>query len=415
MRRLIGKGREEDGFTLIEVVITLGLMSVALVALAHASTTGARMLVQSRQRQVATQQASAHLEHIRDMAYANVALSSQPAHSTDAKDPDFYVSSNGLTYDHSKDGAGNEDLVVDATAGQVVHTESLTVGTTPLTIYQYVTWVDDPNVGGTQDYKRVVVVAAFSSAQNPGRPHTVAVSALMTEGSVTIGGTQSGAQSGASPSATPTPTPTSTASGSCEDDDDAPTGTFTILSGTGSQTGFTASPSVTITVAPADACTPISVQFSNDNVTFGSAFEYNSGSPTSTWALESGNGLKNVWAKFTDGVGNSGTVGPQSITLDQTAPTAPGTLTRTADCTGNDRTVNLSWGVSTDTNLVGYRVYKNTNDAGWVALSTTASLSSSDTDLKTLNSLSYKVVAYDKAGNEGPASNVVTLSKNQCS
>jgi fibronectin type 3 domain-containing protein len=77
--------------------------------------------------------------------------------------------------------------------------------------------------------------------------------------------------------------------------------------------------------------------------------------------------------------------------------------------------VNLAWGVSNDTNFRGYRVYRSTDGVTWGALGTTSSASYSDTHKKNLDSVRYYVVGYDKAGNESNATNLVTLSKNQCS
>jgi prepilin-type N-terminal cleavage/methylation domain-containing protein len=411
------RGSDEDGFTLVELVVALTLISIGFLALAGATSSAARMLLQSKQRQAASEQANAAIEHIRNVPYDQVALSSAPAHSTDTANPDYYVSANGVTYDHKRNGTGVEPLDVDTSSGQVLHVENVTVGSTVMTLYQYVTWVDDPGITGAEDYKRVVVLVTFSSTDNPGRTHTVEASTLLTSGSVTVGGTASSASQGSSPSptATPTPTPSPSATGPCTGDTTGPTGTFTILSGNGSQTGFTASTAVSISLAPVDSCAPISVGFSNDNVTFGSTVTYDAANPTTTWTVASGDGTKSVWTKFTDGVANASTVGPQSITLDQTKPTVPGTLGRTVSCSGSNRTVTLSWGVSTDANFVGYRIYKNTNNTGYVALKTTASLTTQDTDSKTLNSLNYKIVGYDKAGNEGTATNVISLAKNSCS
>jgi len=77
--------------------------------------------------------------------------------------------------------------------------------------------------------------------------------------------------------------------------------------------------------------------------------------------------------------------------------------------------VYLSWGVSTDTNFLGYRLYKSTNGGAFTAITTTSTSTTNDTDKKSLDSLSYKVVGYDKAGNESPFSNAISLSKNKCS
>ena len=96
-------------------------------------------------------------------------------------------------------------------------------------------------------------------------------------------------------------------------------------------------------------------------------------------------------------------------------PTVPGTLTRTVSCSGSDRTVHLGWGVSTDTNFHGYRVYKSTDGTTWSAIDTASSLSYDDVHKKNLDSVRFYVVGYDRAGNESNATNTVSLSKNQCS
>lgn len=413
MLRRLRRG-EEAGFTLIEVVAAMSILAVGFLTLTTAATTGLRLVVQGRQRQVATEAVNARLEHLRNIPYVQVALSSQPSHSTDADNPDFDVNTAGTGYDYEGGGTTYETLIVDTADGQVIHIEDpVVVGSTELIVYQYVTWVDDSGVVGTQDYKRVTIVATFKTAGTSGRPKTVQVSALLTSGSVSVSGTTPGASQGSS--STPSPSPSPTPSGTCSGDIAGPTGSFSILSGTGAAEGFTASTSVTISMAPSDACTPITVQFSNDNVTYGSTITYDSTNPTATWTVTTGDGAKSVWAKFKDGIGNERVVGPESITLDTTRPSVPSTLTYTASCQGVDRTVNLAWGTSTDTNFLGYRVYRSIDDGAFESLVTSSTQSASDTHNKTLDSVRYKVVGYDKAGNESLFTNEVSLAKNQCS
>lgn len=404
---------EEAGFTLIEVVAAMSILAVGFLTLTTAATTGMRLVVQGRQRQVATEAVNARLEHLRNLPYAQVALGSQPAHSTDAGNPDFDVNTGATGYDYEGDGT-YETLIVDTAGGQVLHIEDpVVVGSTELIVYQYVTWVDDPGITGTQDYKRVTIVATFRTAGTPGRPKTVQVSALLTPGSVTVSGTAPGATQGSS--STPTPSPAPTPSGSCSGDSAAPTGSFSILSGTGATVGFTASTSVTISMAPSDACLPITVQLSNDNATYGSTITYDSTNPTATWTVAAGDGSKSVWAKFKDGIGNQRIIGPVTITLDTTRPSVPNTLTASISCQGVNRTASLSWGTSTDTNLLGYRVYRSIDNGAFTALVTSSTRTASDTHDKTLDSVRYKVVGYDKAGNESLFTNEVSLAKNQCS
>ena len=381
--------------------------------MAGSASIGLRIVAEGRQREAATEIANGRMEHLRDIPYLAVALNEAPTHSSNAANPDYYVSSDNTQFNP---GTGTfEDLDLDTSSGQVVHVESpVAVGPIVYSVYQYVTWVDDP-VGGatTHDYKRITVVAFYNTPVNTGRPRNVTVSALFTPSGIVISGSNAGATVGSS--ATPTPTPTPTPSGSCSGDTSPPTGDFSILSGAGAVSGYTASTSITLKPAPVDACAPITEQFSNDSSTWGSQVTYDSANPSVTWSVPSGDGTKSIWAKFADGLSHAATFGPHSIILDQTRPTQPGTLTRTVSCSSSYRTVNLTWGVSTDTNFLGYRLYKSTNGGAWTAITTTSTSTTSDTDKKSLDSVSYRVVGYDKAGNESTPSNAISLSKNKCS
>jgi len=79
----------------------------------------------------------------------------------------------------------------------------------------------------------------------------------------------------------------------------------------------------------------------------------------------------------------------------------------------------LSWGASTDGegNLRGYRIYRSTDGVTWTQLATTTSLTYGDTHSKTLSSVRYFVVAYDRAGNVSASAPdpAISLGKNQCS
>ncbi|MFN2613378.1 MAG: hypothetical protein ABR552_00990 [Actinomycetota bacterium] len=414
MKGLVQRRRDgEAGFTMVEIIAAIGILSIGFIALTGAFAASTRVLVQSKQRQAATEQANGALEHIRNIPYDQVALQSAPGHSSDPKNPDFYVNVAGTGYDHAHNGA-YEDI---ATGGAVAHIDGPTVvGSTSLTSYDYVTWVDDPVGGSTaHDYKRLTVVEVFSSSANPGRKSTLQVSAFLTKDSVSVGGTSTTPQQGSTPTASPSATPSPTPTGPCPGDSTPPTGTLTILSGTGAATGYTNSTTAQVKVGPSDPCTPIQAQLSNDNVTYGTWFTYGPSAQVVSWILTTGDGTKRVWAHYQDGQGNIATIGPQSIVLDTLKPTVPGTLGRTVSCAGSDRTVSLSWGSSSDTNFLGYRVYKQVNGGGWTLLATTAQLSAQNTDQKSYDSVQYEVTAYDKAGNEGNPTNVVTLSKNQCS
>jgi hypothetical protein len=335
-----------------------------------------------------------------------VALSSQPAHSEDPDDPDTFVNDSGQ-FDYSG-GGDYEDLIVDDAGGQVLHLEDpVGVGTTTMSVYQYVTWADQAN-----SIKRVTVVIVYKPAALPGASKVVRVSSYFTPGTVTIDGSAPGATEGSS-SPTPSPVPTSTTP--CTSDSQAPSGDFGIVSITGSDTGYTGSQTVSISMSFSDSCTPITVQLSNDGTNYGSQITYDASNPTVAWTLLSGQGTRSVWAKVYDGLGNVTTIGPRSVVLDTLSPTVPGTLSATITCNGSDRTVHLTWGASTDTYFNGYRIYQSINSAAWTALGTSSTSVFNDSNKKALDSVRYYVVGYDHAGNESNATNTKAISKNQCS
>lgn len=407
---------DEQGIALVELTAALTILSVGFLALAAGMGGSFRQIALARQRQGAAEVGNGRIEHLRNVPYANIAVSEDVVHNSDPNHPDYFVDDATNSFDYSGNGTF-EPLIEDPTAGQVQHLESpVVVGATTLTVYQYVTWVDDPAISGDQNYRRVTVVVKFLQPASTGVARFVRVSSFFTTGSISFGGSSPGVSTGSpSPSSTPTPTPSSTA-GSCSIDTTPPAGTFSIFSGTVADAGYTASQAVSLAfTGVSDPCTPILIRFSNDNATYGGDIVYDSLNPGSSWTLAAGDGTKSVWGKFRDGRGNEKTVGPKTVILDTTKPTVPGTLARTVACSGEDRTVNLSWGASTDANLNGYRIYKSVNNGPWTELATISATSKSDTDSKNYDSVRYYVVGYDKAGNESNGTNTIALAKHQCS
>jgi len=99
-------------------------------------------------------------------------------------------------------------------------------------------------------------------------------------------------------------------------EDVPPTGTVLINGGA----AYTNTTAVTLTLSATDNASGVAqMRFSNDNVSWSGWEAYAVGK---AWAVESGEGVKTVYAQFRDGVGNV-SVGPisDSITLDTIAPT----------------------------------------------------------------------------------------------
>lgn len=402
----------DGGFTLLEVVVAITLLSVVAVGFAVSMGFSFKTITLARQRHAAAEIASARLEHLRSIPYDEIALSEVPVQSTDPENPDSFVS--GTTFDVT--GSGDfEELIVAPGSGAILHLEDpVSVGATVMEIYQYATWVDEPTIPGTQDYKRVTVVVKYKAPAVNGLSRFVRASSHFTPGTITF---SPDTTTTTAPAATTTtvPTTSSTTVASCPGDVTGPSGSFMLAGNAGAEVGFTAATNVTVMMDFDDSCVPLTARFANDGGEFGSEIPYDPNSPSLSWALGTGDGTKQVSGVVRDGAGNETSLPAQEIILDTQPPTAPDPLTRSASCHGSTRTVTLSWGFSSDTNFRGYRVYRSTDGVNWTALTTTTGNSVSDTHSKSLDSTRYKVVGYDKAGNESDATNVVSLSKNQCS
>jgi prepilin-type N-terminal cleavage/methylation domain-containing protein len=158
--------RGEEGMTLIELLVAAVLVAVGVLAL-FSVLDGARHLVTtSEKNDVAAHQGEAEIERILALDYGTVALTAAPTHSATTTDPDFYVQASGAyQWDQSATPKPADPMVVDPTAGSLTHVSTWSDGQSRLSgsIYRYVTWVDDPNITGTQDAKRVTLAVTVNN------------------------------------------------------------------------------------------------------------------------------------------------------------------------------------------------------------------------------------------------------------
>jgi prepilin-type N-terminal cleavage/methylation domain-containing protein len=167
---------------------------------------------------------------------------------------------------------------------------------------------------------------------------------------------------------------------------------------------------VTLTLSyPNGAGGATQMQFSNDGVTWSTKQAV---SPSTIWTLVSGDGLKTVWVRYWDANGLYGKIRSDTITLDQTKPSTPTSLTGSVVSTGgSNHTVTLTWGASTDSGsgLAGYRLWRRLTTSTIWSQVTCSSGTSCTTTVKKTDSYVYYVEAYDLAGNTSVASNQYTI------
>ena len=174
----------EEGFTIIEVVVSIMLLTVGILAflqtfipLQHSTGTSENVTVQSS---IAEQE----LERLQATGYSCLALASAPATSSDPNNPGYYVQAGSpptFNWDQTN-SAAVEPLFISTSlpAGCTAQppTSSWSSGGKSGTIYRFITWVDDPltcvptsaTCPTTQDYKRLTVMVTHTGAGAPFKP-----------------------------------------------------------------------------------------------------------------------------------------------------------------------------------------------------------------------------------------------------
>ncbi len=408
---------DDSGSHIVEVSIAMLVMSIAILGVIGSMGSGLTLVGHSRQRSSASAVAQERLERARSIPYENVATYEQPTHNPDAEHPDHRVTTDNTSYD-VEDGP-TESLIVDIVDGALKHLDDpVTVGNTEFTVHQFVTWVDDPSITGTENYKRVTAVVTWKYPVQSGSIRRVFFSTFVSDGAVTVPSPTPGPSGPTGPGPTgptgpPPPTPNP---GACPGDTTPPDGTVEVLSGAGAEQGYTNSTTLQVRMDATDPCADIVGELSNDGVTFNPVTTVVSGgSTTTTWTIPPGEGTKAVYARFRDGAANTSAITTESLILDQIKPSIPANLRKSAcNLHGMNRTVTLTWDAASDANFLGYRLYRSINSATFQGVATTSTANVSDTTQKSLNSVRYVVRSYDRAGNESGDSNVLSFSKNSC-
>jgi prepilin-type N-terminal cleavage/methylation domain-containing protein len=189
--------RTDRGFTLVELLVAVTLLSVGVAATIGVFASSGRGALTAQRTDVAVQKAQAEVDKLASLKYGELALTSAPVPSTDPKNPNSRVS--GTTF-NVKPGLA-EPLVLTAGTGSTAKVEpgpdtfSVGLGGSPITgkVYRYVSWRDEGSCSNTsnalctssQDTKRVTVAITLDASPTQVAPKPIWISSVIADKNAT--------------------------------------------------------------------------------------------------------------------------------------------------------------------------------------------------------------------------------------
>jgi prepilin-type N-terminal cleavage/methylation domain-containing protein len=191
----------EDGFTLIELLVAVLVLTVGLLALIGAFDSARKLNLLSERRTSMAHRAQLEIERLQAIPYTELAMASEPTHSTVVTNPDYYVNPSPTTCTSLGDGCyawnaaniGEQEplvpptttgLIAAAPTGRKCSTEpgacEWADGPVSGNVYDFVTWAKDKNCTKTQEnYKRLTVAVTAKVPSGNRKPAVVRVSTLI--------------------------------------------------------------------------------------------------------------------------------------------------------------------------------------------------------------------------------------------
>jgi len=176
----MARGNGEEGFTIIEVLVAVLIVSIASMTTFTLMSAATRNAQRAEASQVALEYAEQELELLRSMEDKDLALTTPPPTSTNPNSPNLRVT-NG-TFALSRQPLGNyRNLVVKGgslyggghiTGGTVnPGPSSFTSGDVSGRVYRYIVWRNDEKCSealcpGKQDYKQIIVAVRLNTPGN---------------------------------------------------------------------------------------------------------------------------------------------------------------------------------------------------------------------------------------------------------
>ena len=146
---------DEGGFTLLEIVIAMTIISSSFVMLAHALAGGMAALSAARQRSVFIELANAEVETLRAIAWESLGVSTSDPDRTSAYPADLHGGRAAVLLDVPALQAADPDFVVPPAAVTVVTTSPVSGVITPYTVRRWITWSEAGGTDSAADLKHI--------------------------------------------------------------------------------------------------------------------------------------------------------------------------------------------------------------------------------------------------------------------
>lgn len=164
--------RDDDGFTLLELIVAISVVAVVLTAVAHGMYGGMRVLMASQQKTAFTELATAEMELLRGMPYDNVGVNTT--------DPFYATAYPGGQYE-GRDAVVHSPANPDAPPIRTIVTDGPVRGAERYTVDRRITWTDATG-GSGHAFKRLEVVVEWRTPS--GRAQTLRLDSVSYPGNL---------------------------------------------------------------------------------------------------------------------------------------------------------------------------------------------------------------------------------------
>lgn len=164
---------DEGGFTLLEIVIAMTIISTSFVTLAHAMAGGMAALSAARQRTVFIELANAEIEGLRAITWEALGVSTLDPDRASAYPGDVYDGRNAVLLDVAAMQAADAQIPNPPTAVSVVTTSPVSGVITPYTIRRWITWSPAAGPDGAAQLKHIRITLEWDESGRGARSVTL--------------------------------------------------------------------------------------------------------------------------------------------------------------------------------------------------------------------------------------------------